>query len=115
MDRDERLYLSAAVFLLVSGVLHLGVTLLGGFSTFGLLLALVAPFYGLIALGLLRNWRWLAWLAFVLLLIGSVGAFTETAGPITGPAWIYWVILLANLGALVTLFTILWRPARQKS
>ncbi|KNG93381.1 hypothetical protein [Pseudaestuariivita atlantica] len=102
-------YAPAALFIALSGVLHLVALPFGAWEAFGLIFVAIAVFYAALAWGLVQGWRWVAWLAFFCMLIGGIGAFSETFARI--PAWPHWAILLADASAAVLLFRALWWPA----
>lgn len=99
---------AAGYLLLVSAALHVVGVALAGFSEAALLLAPVAVYVVLFA-GLARGMMWVAWLAFVAMLVGSAGAIAELNVPSPLPAPVLWGILAADLAAAVLLFGAIWR------
>ena len=104
-------YRNGALFLLISAILHLIAPIVSGFSGDGLMLAAVGVFYLVATWGLLRGMRWLAYVMFIVLMVGSIAALTGiwALGPV--PGWVYAGIVIANWIAVVMLFIALWRPA----
>lgn len=98
----------AAAFLALSGLLHLLLAPASGFSTGALLMFPVGPAYILMAEGLRRGWRWLAYVVFATLVVGVNVAYAAIGGEgATGMIWI--AILLADLVCAASLFVALWR------
>ncbi|MGR3502385.1 hypothetical protein [Pseudaestuariivita sp.] len=96
----------AALFIVLSGALHLVALPFGAWATFGWVFIAIAIFYAALSLGLVQNWRWLAWIAFACMLIGGNGAFLETFRQ--EPSWPYWAILVCDALAALFLFRALW-------
>ncbi|MEL6607289.1 MAG: hypothetical protein AAFO93_00125 [Pseudomonadota bacterium] len=98
----------AAVMLIATGLWPLLTPIFTGRITdaVGVLPPLVVS--GLLALGLLRGWRWVAYLAFALVLFAAVmtAATLGARGPV--PGWFMWVYLVGLLIAAVALFRSLW-------
>lgn len=100
----------AALALCVSALLHVIAPIFGGFSGPALTLMAVGPVYALFAFGLLRELRWLAYLVFVIVLVGAVTAFIFSYTPGAVPSWLYTSIAVVDLLVLVGLFITLWQP-----
>lgn len=105
-------YRPAAVFVLITSVLHMFAFTVGGLSTAALILIPGGVIYLLIAAGLNRNKRWLAWLTFFLTGIGGSIALAASFGAYPVPSWWYLGIMTADWIAAVLLFAALWRPAQ---
>ena len=102
-------YRIGALFIGLSGLMHLAAPLLGGFAGQAITLAGVGAIYLLIAAGLLRGWRWLAYLAFLVMLVALSAAIPGIFGQGPVPGWLFGGILVANLLAVLGLFAALWR------
>lgn len=102
-------YRIGAAFFLLSGALHVFAFLVGGFSAEATRLIPIGIVYGLIAIGLFQGWRWLAYVAFLIALIGSIAALFSGMGMGTIPTWWWMAILLADVLAALGLFAALWR------
>ena len=100
----------AVIFVLVSAALHVIAPLLSGFSSEGLFLVPFGLLYGLIAMGLMRNMRWLAWVTFFILMFGGIFAMASAMSAITVPSWIYSFIAAADWAGAACLFGYLWNP-----
>lgn len=100
----------AGVAIAVSGVLHLIAPLVSGFAAASLLLVIAGLLDLAIGEGLRRELRWLGWIAFVLMLIGSLLAWSAVGRPGPVPVWLLWLILVADLAAAGNLFMALWKP-----
>ena len=99
----------AALGLAVSGVLHLVVPIFGGFTSWSLTLAGVGIVYIIAAVGLLRGLRWLAYVSFMWLLIGTTVAFISSYGAGAVPAWMRARIVGVTLVSLSRGFSCEWR------
>lgn len=100
----------AALLIFASALLHILAALVGGFTIETLRLVPVALIYALIGYFLIPNRRWLAWLAFLVMLAGSiVSIFFATSGGAI-PAWWWALILATDLAAALMLFVYLWFP-----
>jgi hypothetical protein len=99
----------AAIFVALSAALHTIALPLSGFSAEALRLLPFGLVYAGFAYGLMQAWRWLAYIVFIVLLIGislaigSVWSFGDV------PSWIYITIAIANLASVMALFVALWR------
>jgi hypothetical protein len=96
----------AAKLLLLSGILHLAVFAISGFA------ATIAAVFGVIYLlcgfGLLRDWRKLAYLAFVVALVSVVSSY-GVLGTGHGSDWVMGLFIILDLGILVALFMSIWK------
>lgn len=97
-----------AVFLALSGILHI---LPGVLAGAGLALIVVGVVYLLMAEGLRRGWRWLAYIAFFMTLFGAVLAYSTIGSDLLLPDPYSLPVMLADLGCAVSLFIALW-PSR---
>lgn len=104
-------YRLAAVFVLISAVLHFFSFTVGGLSTAALVLIPFGVIYLLIAAGLNRGKRWLAWISFFVMGLGGAIALGLSFGNTPVPGWWYMAIALADGAAALWLFVALWRPA----
>lgn len=109
MAQDRR-FIAAATFATISAVLHLIALLLSGFvanlvaSLFGALI------WAVLAYGLSRHARWVAYPGFLMGLIGFCTAFAIVLAGVPGPLLTVWIgIMIADALAAVTLFMLLWR------
>ena len=71
--------------------------------------------YAAIAFGLRKEWRWLAWITFFVMLAGMIAAYAGAGTGLHG--WWYLAIALIDLVAAILLFGALWRskPAALKN
>lgn len=102
-------YRIGAFFIAISAILHILAFLVGGFSSAVLMLIPIGVIYLGLAYGLLSGWRWMAYLTFLIALIGSIVAFGSSMGSGAIPSWWWLLIVAADLGAAFCLFTVLWR------
>ncbi len=104
-------YRYAAYALGLSALLHLFAGPFSGWADVGLLLIPIGLIYLLAAAGLKRGWRWLAYLVFVCMLVGTLicyAAFgSEIAKPI--PSALIVGIVVTDLACAAVLFGILWK------
>jgi len=109
MTRTKGAMRWAGVFTAASALFHIVGTVISGFAAEGIQLLVAGVLYAGFAYGLFQGRRWVAYLTFVTLLIGTsvaVGGIWAS-GPI--PGWIYSSIATANLLAVAALFVTLWR------
>ncbi len=100
---------AGALFVAVSAVLHLIAPLVAGLQGMAPMLAVVGLVYLAVTWGLLQGWRWLAWVAFFVLMAGSIVALSNVwaGGPV--PGWLWAGIVAADWAAVAGLFVALWR------
>lgn len=108
MHGDTQRYRIAALPLVLSAALHLAGALLSGFVAEGLVLLPVVALYGVLAALLWRGYRSVAWIVFLCMLIGAVGAWIASGGVNLVPTWIYYAIALADVACAAMLFVKLW-------
>jgi hypothetical protein len=102
-------YRSAALFVAISAILHLISPVFAGLAEDVMLLLPTGVLYLFFAWGLSKGWRWLAYIAFIVLLIGGLFAFAFSFGGSMVPGWLYAGIAIADLLAVLALFGALWR------
>lgn len=101
-------YHRAAALLFVSAVLHLVVLVLsGGSYLMEMLIGLVV--WTLIGFGLMRHWRWLAYIAFLLGMMGAIFAFGVGMSEFGLVRLSLFGIAIADVLAVLVLFALLWR------
>lgn len=108
-------YRIGAIFIAISAVQHVLAFVVAGFSAIAMQLIPVGIVYLILAYGLLRGWRWMAYITFVVALIGSIVALGSvwSIGPV--PGWWWALIVIADVAAVLGLFAALWRPAPSTS
>ncbi len=99
----RRNYDFAGAFVMLSGLFHLPLFLIEGTSPHTKLMFFVGLVWMGIGLWLRGRHRWLAYIAFVLMLFGAVYAFAQFGG-----TWWWWLIFLMDILAVYYLFRILW-------
>ena len=102
-------YRTAVFAIAASAILHLLAPLFGGFSGLPLFLFVAGLAYAILAFGLSRFWRLVAWLAFIVLLGGFNIALAYSFNGNSVPAILFAAIAIADGIALLALFGILWR------
>lgn len=107
MIKTTRRYRAAASLIFVLAALHVVVASFA-FPDYGWRMIVVAGIWTLLGLGLMRGWRWCAYLAFLGAIFGisvSLGSALVAVGLV---AILFWLIVLTNLIAAVVLFGLLW-------
>lgn len=105
-------YRFGTAFILISAALHIFAFVVGGFAPEALVLIPIGLVYVVLAYGLSRGWRWLAYIAFLLMMIGGTFALAQLWTPSPVPQWWTLAIIAADWLAALALFVALWRPAR---
>lgn len=100
----------AALFIFVSAALHILAPVAGGLTSEALSLVPAGIVLALLALGLLRGMRWLAWLAFFVMLGAGIVALGYAAAVTWVPTWWYVAIVAADWLAAAMLLAHLWWP-----
>jgi|GEM_PF-1539759 len=108
-------YRIGGLLLLLSAALHIFAFVVGGFSNDALRLIPVGLVYALVAYGLFCGWRWLAYIAFVMMMIGGIAALSTIWSPSTIPVWWTILIIAADWLGAAALFGALWRSAPRKA
>jgi len=111
----RRNYDIAGAFVMLSGLLHLPLVVLEGWNAqtkFFLIMGLIWIGMGLWLRG---RHRWLAYIAYILVLIGAVINFAAMGNTSIG-SWWWLLILIMDFLAIFHLFKILWanNPAKAK-
>ena len=102
----------AGLLMLLNAALHIVGYPVSGFSADAIKFVIVGVVYGLVGLGLMRGMRWLAFLMFVLALIGGNIAFMSMGSPPL-PSWLSGSIALNDLVVAIVLFGVLWNAPRR--
>jgi len=105
-------YSVAAVLMTINALLHIFALVPGGFTTSALQLVPVGFGYLLLAFGLYRNMRWVAWIQFFVALIGGLAAFIMMPNSTVPAVWL-WAIIVLDVAVLCLMLLILW-PARAR-
>lgn len=115
MTNPRSPYRIGAFFVVLSAVLHLIAPVVSGFDATGWQLAVIGVIYVAAAAGLMRDWRWLAYVMLFVMMIGSIAAITGIWALAAVPGWVYGAITIANWAAVIALFLALWRPAQKEA
>lgn len=102
-------YRGGALFVGVSGVLHFVAPLVTGFASETLFLIPAGVLYLAISYALLRGSRLMAYIAFLLMMIGSCIAIASIWTPPAAFGWVMAGIAVADWLAAIALFVALWR------
>ena len=102
----------AALPVAISALLHLFAFVPDGVTASSAAMLLIGIIYLLLAMGLRRNLRWVAWLTFLVMTFGAVAAYMVSGGSALHNAWFLAIALIDCVAAMV-LFVCLWRPAQQ--
>ena len=102
---------NAALLILIGAILHLITPLLaGGLTPDAVFMVQGGILYLIFAFGVNRNWRWIAYFAFIMMLAGTLISFGFSFDGTTIPAWLYGINAIVSLLAAVLLFVSLWQP-----
>ncbi|MEZ5812944.1 MAG: hypothetical protein R3D45_16160 [Rhizobiaceae bacterium] len=104
---------TAAPLVFLSGLLHLPVFVADGMTAFAGAMAVTGLIYIAIAAGLRRGWRWLSWIAFLVMTFGAVAAYILAGSDASLHRWLFLAIAVVDVLAAIVLFGSLWR-AREK-
>jgi len=109
MNPIRRNYDVAGAFVMLAGLLHIPLFLLDGWNgqtKFFLIYGIIFLTMGLV---LRRRYRWLAYIAYILTLIGLLITLISMGTSSIGAWW--WLIIMAlQAVAVYKLFRILWAP-----
>lgn len=109
MTRTKGAMRWGGVFAAASAAFHVIALPASGFSADALLLLVAGIVYAGFAYGLLQGWRWLAYIVFVVLFIGTSVAISGIWASGAVPGWLYTSITVANLLCVAALFVALWK------
>ncbi len=105
--KTKRHYQNAGFFLILSGLLHLPMFLVGGITQKTILMFVVGLVWIALGLGLRRQMKVLPCLVYILMLGGIIASMAGLyAGPV--PNWWWWLTFAADLIAAVYLFRLIW-------
>ncbi len=102
----------AALILAVSGGLHIAAGVASGFAPDGVSLLGFGVLDLVLAFGLFRGWRWLAYIVFPLIMLGAIAALAASFDPGPVPAIYYTAIAIADAACALALFLALWPTYR---
>ena len=102
-------YRVGALFVALSGLVHLLALFVSGFASGALMLVPAGIVYLGFAYGLLQGWRWLAYVVFLLMMVGSLVALSSAWTTPSVPTWIYLTIVALDWLTVLALFGALWR------
>ena len=100
---------AGALFIALSGLVHILALLVSGFASEALVLVPVGIVYLGLAYGLLQGWRWLAYVVFILMMVGSLAPLASAWSTPNVPTWIYLTIFVLDWLTVLALFGALWR------
>ncbi|MBL4628875.1 MAG: hypothetical protein JKY00_12735 [Roseicyclus sp.] len=107
----DRRYLAAATFAGIGAALHLIALALSGFADNYVASLLGGAIWFALAFGLLRGWRSIAYLTFLMALFGISAALSIVMVTPSGPVQWAWISIMVADGLVAfTLFALLWRP-----
>jgi len=107
---DFGTYKSAGFFMGVSAVLHGFAFLVAGFTPDAMIFACVGVVYGFLAWGLFLSQRGLAYIVFLVALIG-ISLAISLMGSSAIPSWWLLLIIFADFMVALNLFLRLWSKA----
>ncbi|MEO0809543.1 MAG: hypothetical protein AAFW82_02680 [Pseudomonadota bacterium] len=98
----------AGLFAAISGLFHLLVPLVSS-AVQGIIFPIcVGLLWLLIAFGLSRNLRWVAWLAFYVAMADAIAALYLMVSITAGPDWLYAALCVSATFVAVMIFRVLW-------
>ena len=103
-------YRGPSALMFVSAVLHLAAMMASSGSTVAAMVVGMIV-YAVVGIGLLRGWRWFAYVGFLAALIGGIVAMATAAQGTTLESTILWGIVIVDWLAAVWLLVQLWRSA----
>ena len=103
-----RAYQIAAGAVFASAALHFAALAGAAFLPYALPLLAVTLFYLGVGWGLMHRLRWLAYVTFICMLIGAIGALFEVGRGRFGDVWML-LIIAADVVAAAALFVVIWR------
>ena len=103
----------AALFVIVSGVLHLPAPVILGVSPYALGLMVIGLIYIGIGWALPANRRWLAWITFFVVMFGGIVAMASAMGSLGVTAMWWALIFIVDWLAALMLFIYLWKSKPQ--
>lgn len=98
----------AAVLMLLIGGLHAVAAVIAGVMAAGLAAVLPTVAAMIVAAGLVRGWRWLAWLAMLGAIV-AIGAVLGRVGAGPVPDILHYLLLAAYAVFVVLTFAALWQ------
>lgn len=101
------------IFVAVSAALHAVGLIVSGFGALVMPLLVFGVVFAVLAYGLLQGRRWVAYVAFIVALMGLSFAAGNLWSLGAVPAWVFQGIFAANLLAVLALFGALWRTIEQ--
>ena len=113
MTKTTGLLRWGANFTALSAGLHVLAPIISGFSGDAVPLLIAGVVYAAFAYGLYQGRRWLAYVVFLVLLMGTSVAVSGIWASGDVPGWLFGGIAVANLLAVAALFGALWKSAPQ--
>jgi len=107
MTRAERKYHAAAILLFLSAALHVPAHLLALEAVWSHTIIAIG-ILTLLGLGLIRGFRWVAYIAFLAVLTNAVFSLSEAVAAVGWATTFSWGIIVLDLLAGVVLFSLLW-------
>ena len=105
---------TAALPVFVSALLHIFAVVPDGLNAGSAMMFGIGIVYVLMAIGLRRNLRWVAWLTFLVMTFGAVAAYIVSGGGSTLHNGWFLTIAIVDLAAAIVLFVCLWRSGHQR-
>ena len=107
----ENPYRNGGIFLIISAALNILAPFVTGFASVALMMVPVGIAYLILAAGLMRAMRWVAYIAFLVVLIGLSSGIAGYYGSGPVPGWVHLGIIIAHVLGALFLFLALWRAA----
>lgn len=110
---DFATYKNAGLMMALNAALHFFVFLMIGFTPDAMLFVIVGVVYGFLAWGLFRSMRWLAYIVFLIALLGMSAAISMMGTSTIPSGWLGVIVSVDALLAVI-LFFILWAKAKPR-
>lgn len=114
-DNRPRTYQLASVFLAISGIAHVGGSIVNLFGELTPIMMIIGVLYLVLAYLLQAGRRWIAYIVFPMASFGAVAAYMVYGGTLQIIDLLYLGILAANLGCALVLFYLIWRKKLRTS
>jgi predicted membrane channel-forming protein YqfA (hemolysin III family) len=98
-----------ALFVALSAIVHLIAPFVSRFDSLSLALLPAGLIYLAFAYGLLQGWRWLAYLVFIVMMVGGIASLGMAWSSDPIPTWVFLSFVVLDWLAVFALFGALWR------
>ena len=114
MSQSKGLFNLAAVAALTNGLMHIAGAAIAGFETTVMPIILFGILWLLCAVGLKTQKRMIAYVAFLLAIIGGLFVYTQLGPNSALTPWLVIAMALLDLLIALLLFVVIWRQPAEK-